>query len=385
MRTAIAIVLLVGSACGGVVQKAKLSGPLGSKGQMGHSVGISGGTVASGAPYADNDIGAVYVFLEGDGWQDSYPVAKLTASDGAVGDQIGMSVAISGVVVVAGEYGSNIETHPNKLYVWVKPAEGWHDMTETAQLTTSDGYCCGLQGDWLGWTPGSIAITNGNFIAAVAQMADGGLGAIYEWTKGDGGWVSSTETAKLTSSMGGIGEGVAFNGTTGQGTSILSNGGGEVLLWVEPQTGWTSMTETYDIGTGGGLGAAMTGDTLVEGCDGTTLAQVYTKPQSGWSANLKPQAVLSSNAQFASSHVISMSETHVVIGQPGVNPGKGGAAMIYSRRKGWQDSSTPFTVQPDDWAGGIQFGYSVGIFNGTFVVGSILENEAAGAVYVFSE
>jgi len=57
--------------------------------------------------YANGPLGAAYIFVRpGSGWADETQTAKLTASDGAAGDQFGTSVAISGNTAVAGAPGA---------------------------------------------------------------------------------------------------------------------------------------------------------------------------------------------------------------------------------------------------------------------------------------
>ena len=68
---------------------------------FGISVGLSGGIVVAGAPFEDEvggDGGAAYVFDISAGWSQ---IAKLTASDGAAMDFFGLAVGISGNTVVA--------------------------------------------------------------------------------------------------------------------------------------------------------------------------------------------------------------------------------------------------------------------------------------------
>ncbi|MGZ4248082.1 MAG: hypothetical protein ACXVUE_07215 [Solirubrobacteraceae bacterium] len=67
--------------------------------------------------------------------------AKLTASDGATNDFLGNSVAVDGNTVVAGAPGATVNGHAiqGAAYVFVKPAGGWANATETARLTASDG------------------------------------------------------------------------------------------------------------------------------------------------------------------------------------------------------------------------------------------------------
>ncbi|MBT8240520.1 MAG: hypothetical protein KJN63_04775, partial [Acidimicrobiia bacterium] len=68
--------------------------------RFGRSVSISGATIGVGAFGQDSNTGAAYVFtLLGDSWVER---SKLTASDGAVDDQFGFAVAVSGDTAIAG-------------------------------------------------------------------------------------------------------------------------------------------------------------------------------------------------------------------------------------------------------------------------------------------
>ena len=69
---------------------------------FGKSVVIAGGTIVVGTYSKDDYTGAVYVYRTSDGGATYGQVAKLTASDGAVNDAFGISVAIDGATVVVG-------------------------------------------------------------------------------------------------------------------------------------------------------------------------------------------------------------------------------------------------------------------------------------------
>ena len=73
---------------------------------FGFSVSISGDVAVVGAAVGGGivaDSGSAYVFVKPPGgWVDMTETAKLTASDGAAGDQFGISVSISGDVAVIG-------------------------------------------------------------------------------------------------------------------------------------------------------------------------------------------------------------------------------------------------------------------------------------------
>ncbi|MDM8555120.1 FG-GAP repeat protein [Desulfococcaceae bacterium HSG7] len=100
---------------------------------FGISVAISGNYAIVGAPSQAS--GAAYIFiLSGNEWIQQ---AKLTASDAAEKDISGIAVDISGDTAIVGAMGDSDRN--GSAYVFVKPAGGWRDMTQTAKLTASDG------------------------------------------------------------------------------------------------------------------------------------------------------------------------------------------------------------------------------------------------------
>ena len=111
--------------------------------EFGYSVSISGIMMVVGAPHVtvggNASQGAAYVFTEsGSVWSQT---AELTASDGAAGDEFGTSVSIneSGATVVVGADRSG-SGGQGAAYVFTEPGSGgWASTTETAELTASDG------------------------------------------------------------------------------------------------------------------------------------------------------------------------------------------------------------------------------------------------------
>ncbi len=111
---------------------------------FGRSVAIDGDTIVVGADEAENTVdgsqvktGSAYVFTKpGTGWATGTETAKLTASDSAATDKFGYAVALDGDTVVVGAYGN--DSSRGSAYVFTKPASGWDDGTEAAQLTASD-------------------------------------------------------------------------------------------------------------------------------------------------------------------------------------------------------------------------------------------------------
>lgn len=101
-------------------------------------VAIDGNTAVVGALGASGNgftgTGAAYVFVGG------VQVAKLTPSDGGGNLNFGASVGISGDTIVVGARGGankKIWT-AGGAYIFVKPASGWQDATETVKLMPSD-------------------------------------------------------------------------------------------------------------------------------------------------------------------------------------------------------------------------------------------------------
>src|SRR6185295_8481295 len=84
---------------------------------------------------SNNDQGSAYTFVRnGNTWSEQ---AKLTASDGAAGDQFGIGVTISGDTIVAAftdDIGPNSDQ--GSAYVFVRNGNTW---SEQAKLTASDG------------------------------------------------------------------------------------------------------------------------------------------------------------------------------------------------------------------------------------------------------
>ena len=106
--------------------------------EFGTAVAVDGETIVVGAPGDDSDEGSAYVFVRSvTGWATGDQTAKLTASDGAAGDEFGTSVAVDGDTIVVGAPGD--DSDEGSAYVFVRPGTGWATGNQTAKLTASDG------------------------------------------------------------------------------------------------------------------------------------------------------------------------------------------------------------------------------------------------------
>jgi FG-GAP repeat len=183
-----------GSGWANATETAKLTASDGAAfDEFGYSVGISSDTVVVGATFDDSQRGSAYVFVKpGSGWANATETAKLTASDGGTGDQFGLSVAVSGDTVVVGAFCH--ASCQGAAYVFVRPVNGWANATETAKLTASDG----ATGDEFGV---SVAVS-GDTVVVGAESNNSTIGSAYVFLKPANGWANATESAKLFASDG---------------------------------------------------------------------------------------------------------------------------------------------------------------------------------------
>lgn len=216
---------------------------------FGTAVAIEGNTIVVGAPGANigsnTEQGAAYVFVKPEGgWTNMTETAKLTDSNGFTQQLFGNSVAINNTTIVAGT-GNGAQ---NPVYVFARPVSGWVDMTETAQLTPSDGTSV----DFFGYSVGirnDTIVTTAPFVEVGSNAAQG---AAYVYVKPASGWVNMTETAKLTASNGGVASqlgrslSVTNNGIVVGAANVVSGHGG-VCVFIEPKTGWQSMTQNSEL------------------------------------------------------------------------------------------------------------------------------------------
>lgn len=350
--------------------------------ELGTSVAISGDVAVVGANNESSQTGAAYVFVKpATGWTNITQTATLTASDGVAGDGLGQAVAISGdTIVVAAQ---NLST----VYLYVKPAGGWTNMTQTAKLTASVptsrfGLGLAISGDTVvigaygtneegtayvyqkpgtGWVDmqqtGELLATNkgdfglavgvsGNTVVVAAPTALSQYGVVYVYTKPSGGWTNVRPTAELVSAVrnGGsnFGGTISISGSTViVGAALQSALTGEAYVFVEPQGGWTNMTETADL-----------------------------RPPSG--VNL-----------FGAS--VAISGNLAVIGTPGYFSFQSGAAYLFVKPKSGWTTTSHFNaqLQPSDGANEDLFGNAVSVSGLAVLAGAPQQNSLNGAAYIF--
>jgi hypothetical protein len=361
---------------------------------LGFSVAVSGNVLVMGAPGENDQLGAAYVYVAPGGvWKNMSQVAKLTASNGLSGDNFGYSVSISGSTIVAGALYANGGN--GAAYVFVKPSTGWKNMTETAELTASDGAFHDLFGTSVG--------IDGNAIVAGAR-ANNSQGAAYVYVQPVGGWVSMTPTAKLTDSdsVPYFGAAVAISGSTiVVGTSSTSK---SAYVFVKPSQGWTNMTETAELKGYYASSVAISGNLIVTGAPTAVVnnlasgaAYVFVKPKNGWVTTSKFNAELyGSDAAYGDTFgtSVSVSGKTVVVGSPlnpcnyvrhGCSPPGPGAAYIYLQPSGgWKGTmAQTYKLTGSDGVDADQFGVSVENSGNAVAIGAKSAGQGVGHGYEF--
>ena len=120
-------------------QQQKLTASDGASGDgFGYRVGVSVDTAIVGAPQniIGNSPGAAYVFVRtGTVWAQQQ---KLTADDGAAGDAFGISVTLSGNTAIVGADGDTIGSNvaQGSAYLYTRTGSVW---TQRQKFTSSDG------------------------------------------------------------------------------------------------------------------------------------------------------------------------------------------------------------------------------------------------------
>ena len=296
------------------IEAAKLTVSADTGSNCGQSIAISGNTVVIGVTgelglYATTG-GAAYVFTEpASGWENMTQTATLTPSDGAVNDGFGSSVSIDGSTIAVTE-----AVGFKGAYVFTEPASGWTNMTQTAKLTptaTQAGFPTEID---------SVSISGNTIVVGAIAVGDPVEQEAFVFVKPASGWANMTQTATLAPSDVAVrnifGSSVSISGNTVVVGSPQAgpiggepSGNGVAYVFTEPVSGWANATQTAtltasDGAANDGFGSSVTisGNTVVIAAPFATIggnsdqgaAYVFTEPSSGW-ANMTQTAKLTAS------------------------------------------------------------------------------------------
>ncbi len=307
---------------------------------FGYSVAVDGDTALVGARLKDDngeDSGAAYLFIRtGGSWSEQ---AKLTAGDGAVGDQFGFAVALAGdtALVGAGLDDDNGEDS-GAAYVFIRTGGSW---SEQAKLLANDG----TDWDFFGH---SVALAGDTALVGAPGDDDNGWtsGAAYVFIRTGSVW---SEQAKLLPSDGAKGDYFGQAVTVDGDTAIAGAPN-------DDDNGWTSGAAYVFIRTG----------------------IVWTEQ-----AKLLPSDG-SAHDWFGLS--ISLDGRTAVVGAPrdGDNGWNSGSAYVFTQNGGsWSEQAK---LLPSDGAVQNHFGISAAVSCDTAVAGAPYDSDMgdlSGSAYVF--
>ncbi|HKY03620.1 MAG TPA: putative Ig domain-containing protein [Blastocatellia bacterium] len=325
---------------------------------------------------------------------------KLVASDGGLHDFLGHSVALSGDTVAVGARGegSSVDANRGAVYVFTRSGASW---TFQQKITAGDG----ANGDYFGW---SVGLSGDTLVVGAAYDDIAGnldQGSAYIFTRTGGVW---TEQQKLTI-IGGLdydwfGDSIAISGDTlvvgspGDDRIHYTNAGSAYVFrrygatWALEGKLAASDGSSYDI-FGGAV--AISGDTIVAGASGDNIgtsaaqgsAYVFTRNGLSW---IQQQKLVSSTGYTLNhfGNAVAISGDTAVIGAytTGVTQFSQGVAHVFTRAGGvWSEQQKLIANDAGEYD---HFGGAVAISGDTVVVGAygdtINGNDVQGSLYVFT-
>ena len=370
----------------------KLTADDGAEGdRFGWSVAISGNNAIVGA-YRDDDkgdnSGSAYIFTNNGGtWAQTQ---KLTADDGDDNDFFGRSVAISGNTAIVGAYLDDDKgSASGSAYIFTNNGGTW---SQTEKLTADDG----AEGDQFGW---SVAISCNTAIVGAYLDDDKGSasGSAYIFTNNGGTWIQTQKLTASDGAMDDeFGRSVAIScntaivganldddkGSASGSAYIFTNNGG---TWIQTQK------LTADDGEEGdqfGTSVAISGNTAIVGANldddkGSNSGSVYIFTNNGgtW---IQTQKLTASDGdefdQFGTS--VAISGNTAIVGA-NLDDDKGqdsGSAYIFTNNGGtWSQTEKLIAFDGDN---NDEFGRSVAIGSYGSIVGAP-NNSSNGSVYSY--
>ncbi len=354
---------------------------------FGCAVSLSGSIAVVGACSSNAGRAAAYVFVKnGSVWTQQ---AKLTASDGAAGDNFGGSVSVSGVTALVGASQKN--SGQGAAYVFVQSGGTW---SQQAELTASDG----AAGDNFGVSvslSGSTAIIGAS---AKTVNANSGQGAAYVFAQSGTAW---SQQAKLTASDGAtadnFGRSVSVSGNMAAagayGKAVNGNAAqGAAYVFVQSGTAWSQQAKlTATDGAASdqfGWSVSLNGNICTVGAPGKAAntnagqgaAYVFSPSGAIWSQLVKLTA--SDGAANDAFGWSVASGIPALVGAYRKNAGQG-AAYLFAQSGGTWSQQTELTAS--DGAANNIFGNSVALDGMTALVGAAWKANSQGAAYVFTQ
>ena len=407
--------------------QSELAAANGARGEeFGEAVAISGETIVVGTPNytvrsSDVEQGAAYVFTKpAAGWSHAVQRAVLTARHGLSEELFGHSVAVSANTIVVGAPFRQVGRHIGQgaAYVFVKPASGWRNATQSATLSAARG----AENEYFGE---SVAIAGATIVCGAPGRrvgANARAGAVDVFERPASGWAGSPgERAQLTASDGkandALGISVAISGATAVAGADLhatgaNAGQGAAYVFVRPASGWKSATQAAELTAGAGAGqagelfahdVAISANTIAAGAPDRAQGAssdagaiyVFVRPASGWAGSPPAQATLSAADPArgeALGGALAISARAIVAGasfKDVAGNAEQGAVYVFAKpASGWASTTDSQQLTAAGGVAGDSLGRSVAIAGATIIAGApdreVAHRLGQGVVYVFA-
>jgi hypothetical protein len=371
-------------------EQAELLASDGAAGDLfGIAVAISDDTAIVGSRFdsdAGSASGSAYVFVRSGGtWTEQ---AKLLASDAAAGDLFGIAVAICDDTAIVGAVNDDDSgSDSGSAYVFVRNGSTW---TEQAKLLASDG----AMSDQFGV---AVAISGDSAIVGAHRDDDAvsDSGSAYVFVRSGGTWTEQAKLlASDAAADDDFGFAVALSGdiaivgsTDGEFAEVFQRLG---PVWIGPDQKILAADGAADDAFG--YDVAIDGDIAIVGSafddDSGTFsgsAYIFVRTGSTWTQQAKLAASDdSAGDQFG--FAVAISGGRAIVGAPGnddAGENSGSAYIFFTNGSIWIQQAK--LVASDD-ALDDQFGFDVAISGDTAIVGANRDDDAgsdSGSAYVF--
>jgi hypothetical protein len=342
-------------------------------------------------------------------------IKKLLASDGALADNLGLSVAIAGDTAIVGAW-LNDNTNgvdAGAAYIYQQGSGGANNWGEVKKLVASDGATL----DAFGW---SVQISGDRAIVGAYRVDGGGVnrGAAYIFERDSGGTDNWGEVKILTASNAAnddqFGYSVGISGTSAvvgaQVSDALASDSGSAYVYDKDSGGTDNWGEVTEITASGGAAnyafgrsVSIDGDTVAVGAylddataTGAGAAYVFDRDNGGADNWGEVSQLLASDGGdddlFGSS--VSIDGDRVVVGAPGhdltVTDTAAGAAYVYGRDTGGADNWGQVTkLSGSGTSKNDEFGLAVSVDGDNVLVGShsdtAISANNSGVAYAFGK
>ena len=367
--------------------------------QFGYSVDVAGDAAIVGA-YADQSFtGTAHVFRRSEGtWAHE---AQLSPSTLTAGDRAGTAVAISGDTALVGSPrdGAPVATNRGSAAVFLRSANVW---SQQAILVASDGAVSDFFGQSLALDGNTAAVGSLGDDTATGSNA----GSVYVFDRSGSTWSQTTRLDAGSATAGeNFGQAVSLSGdtlaaSTSRATTAAGSLAGRVSIYLRTTGSW-ALQQTIEAGDAAasdqfGYSLAVDGDSLIVGApyrdEGAATdagaAYTFTRSTGVWTQAQKltapaPQGL----ARFG--WAVALSADLSLVGSPAEDTIAGidaGTSYVYERNTGTWSLQT--NLSNGEAGAGDRFGWSVALDGNTVVAGSRSDDTVAGAdtgsVYVFT-